>query len=226
MRTTVNQTMPRLLIAATISAAALLSGCATSKGPSNTLYDFGPAGDPAGDPPPGNPATGNRVDAGQLRPPALRALVVTDATGSSALDSERMFYRLNYADAMQARTYANSRWSANPLQMVTQRFKARIAQSGVKVLSTTDASTGVPLLRVEVEDFVHAFSSSTQSEGQLVLRASLFQGHTLVDQKIFRHNTAARSADAAGGASALAASTDAVASEVVTWLATLPLRKE
>jgi cholesterol transport system auxiliary component len=137
-----------------------------------------------------------------------------------------MFYRLDYADAMQARSYANSRWSANPLQLVTQRFKARIAQAGVKVLSVTDAALGVPILRIDVDDFIHAFDSTTRSSGQLVLRASLFQGHTLVDQKSFSHSTPAPTADAAGGARALAASTDAVAADIVAWLATLELRKQ
>jgi cholesterol transport system auxiliary component len=109
--------------------------------------------------------------------------------------------------------------------MVTQRFKSRIAQSGVKVLSVTDASAGVPILRVEVDDFVHAFPSAGQSEGQLVLRASLFQGHTLVDQKTFSRATPASTQDAAGGARALAASTDAVALDIVGWLGTLNLNR-
>jgi cholesterol transport system auxiliary component len=206
MRTIVTLLRP---LTALLFAAAMLAGCANGKnGQSNTLFDFG------------SPLAAMAAD-----PQApLAALVVSDATGPSALDSERMFYRLNYADARQARTYANSRWSANPLQMVTQRFKARIAQAGVKVLSVTDAASGVPILRVEVDDFVHAFTSASQSEGQVVLRASLFSGHTLVDQKTFTRSTPAPSADAAGGARALADSVDTVAADVVAWLATLPPR--
>lgn len=202
------------LLAAAI-AAAFLAGCASSKGSQqNTMFDLGPAA-------PAATAATNATD-----PAPLQALVVTDATGSAALDSERMFYRLNYADALQARSYANSRWSTNPLSMVTQRLKARLAQSGSKVLSATDASTGIPILRVEVDDFIHAFSSASQSEGQVVLRASLFQGHRLVDQKTFTRTTQARSADAAGGARALADSTDAVAGDIVGWLSALNLNKQ
>jgi cholesterol transport system auxiliary component len=205
MRTNVNNRLHRLLIAAA-AATVLLAGCAATKGPPNTLFDFGAAA----------------AGADPARAP-LPALVVTDATGSAAFDGERMFYRLNYADALQARAYANSRWSTSPLQMVTQRLKSRIAQAGAKVLSVTDATTGVPILRVEVDDFVHAFSSASRSEGQLVLRASVFNGHALVDQKTFSRSTPAATADAAGGASALAASTDAVAADIVAWLATLNL---
>jgi cholesterol transport system auxiliary component len=209
MRTIVNRHHHTPLIAAL--AAALLAGCAGGKGgQQNTLFDFGSpiAASQAADP-----------------PAPLAALVVTDVTGPAALDSERIYYRLTYADDLQARTYANSRWSANPLQMVTQRFKTRIAQSGVKVLSVTDAANGVPILRVEVDDFVHAFASASQSNGQLLLRASLFQGHDLVDQKTFSRVTPASSQDAAGGARALAASTDAVAADIVAWLRTVNLPK-
>jgi cholesterol transport system auxiliary component len=209
MRTTVNLTMNRLLTVLAIAGAALLAGCASNgKGPSNALYDFGAASAPAA-------ATGA----------PLPALVVSDVTGAAGLDSERMFYRLNYADPLQARSYANSRWSSSPLQMLTQRLKSRIAQAGVKVLSTADASAGVPLLRVELDDFTHTFDSTTKSYGQVVLRASLFDGHTLVDQRTFSRKTDASSADAAGGAHALAASTDALASDVLAWLASLRLQK-
>ena len=154
----------------------------------------------------------------------MPAVVVTDVTGNAAFDNERMFYRLNYADPLQARSYANSRWSSTPLQMLTQRFKSRVAQAGIKVLSATDASTGVPLLRIDVDDFTHTFDSTTSSYGQLVLRASLFQGHTLVDQRTFSRKVGAASADAAGGARALAQATDAVSADMIGWLATQNLR--
>lgn len=198
--------LTRLLLAA---AAFMLAGCASEKRQSNSTFDFGPALVAAA------PAAGNG-----------RAVVVTDVTGSAALDSERMSYRLNYADPLQARNYANSRWNATPLQMVTQRLKTRIAQSGTKVLSATDASGGVPILRAEMDDFSHSFDGTAQSYGQLALRVSLFQGHKLIDQKTFSRKSGAASADAAGGARALAAATDAVAADIVAWLATLPTRAQ
>ena len=204
MRTTVTVTNTLSILAAVL----VLAGCASSKTQEATTFDFGPAAAHGGPP-----------------PAALPAIVVMDATGPAALENERMYYRLNYANALEARTYANSRWASNPLQMVTQRMKARLSQSGMKVLSSTDASTGVPLLRVEVDDFVHAFSSAGQSEGQVTLRASLFSDHRLLDQRTFTRTTPAPSADAAGGARALAASTDAVAPGIPAWLATVDTRK-
>jgi len=207
---TVHKHLHRLMMVAALVVAAQLAGCASSKGTPNTTYDFGPAR---------AAATAPAAPSGMLA-----SLVVTDVTGSASYDSERIFYRLNYADPLQARSYANSRWSTTPLQMVTQRFKTRLAQAGAKVLSTSDASTGVAILRVDVDDFIHTFTSAAQSEGEVAIRASLFHGHVLVDQKSFRRTTPATTADAGGGAVALAASTDAVAADIVAWLAALPPR--
>jgi cholesterol transport system auxiliary component len=194
-----------------LAVALLLAGCASNKAQESTTFDFGP--------------TAPTQQQAASAPAGMPALVVMDATGPAALENERMYYRLNYADALQARTYANSRWASNPLQMLTQRIKTRLAQSGMKVLSATDASTGVPLLRVEVDDFVHGFSGVAQSEGQLTLRASLFNDHRLLDQRSFTRSTSAPSADAAGGARALAASTDAIAADILAWLATVDTRQ-
>jgi cholesterol transport system auxiliary component len=206
MRNPVTPHPTRHLIAAAL--ALILSGCASQKGQPTTQFDFGPA-----------------TSAQTQAQGTLGAVVVTDVTGSSALDNERMFYRLSYADALQARTYANSRWTANPLQLLTQRFKTRLAQAGARVLSETDAASGIPLLRIDVDEFIQDFGGVSQSTGVVAVRASVFQGHTLVDQKSFRQAVAAPSADAAGGARALAASTDAVAADIVAWLGTLTLNR-
>ncbi|MBB5608064.1 MULTISPECIES: ABC-type transport auxiliary lipoprotein family protein [unclassified Janthinobacterium] len=193
----------------TLSTALLLGGCA-SRGPLPTFYDFGPAG----------------ISATQQAAPPLPVLVIADANGPSWLDSQRMYYRLLYADAQQSRPYAYNRWNTPPLQLLSQRLKTRIAQGGVKVLSTTDAASGIPLLRIDVDDFSQNFDTQTQSSGHVSLRASLFRGHRLIDQKTFSRSSDARSADAQGGAQALASASDAVATDLLTWLGTLNIPKE
>ena len=199
--------MKRLLSLALL--LALLAGCASQRSAPASLYDFGalPASAPAA-------------------APRMPPLVIADVSGPAALDTQSMYYRLNYADPLQARPYANNRWNSTPLQMLTQRFKARMAQAGVKVLALTDASSGSLLLRVEVDDFSHTFDSTTQNYGQVVLRASLFQGHRLIDQKTFDRKAASTSADAAGGARTLAVVSDTIAADMLTWITSLPLPKE
>jgi len=192
------------VLAATVGMTVLLSGCA-SKGQSTAQYDFGPLPQP-------------QAKAGA----AIGAIIVADIVGPAALDTERMQYRLLYADARQSRPYAYNQWTATPFQLMTQRMKAQIAQAGVKVLSTTDAAASPTVLRMEVNDFAQNFDSATSSSGIVNLRASLFRNHKLVDQKTFVRSSAAPSPDAAGGARALAEATDAVTADVLVWLAALP----
>jgi cholesterol transport system auxiliary component len=188
-----------------LACVALFAGCASTKPPAPTSFDFGPM-----------------TPAAAAAPANYPAIVVSDVTGPALLDTQRMYYRLMYADAQQSRPYAYNQWAANPMQLLTQRMKARMAQAGVKVLNTTDASGGLPLLRLEVDDFSHNFDSQTQSSASITLRASLFRSHKLIDQRTFTRSAPAPSADAPGGARALAASSDAIAADLLAWLATLP----
>ena len=199
--------LSRLAALAALATPLLLSACASSGGrTATTLYDFGPL-----------------PQAAKAAPPApLPALIVADVDGPPALDSERMQYRLLYADARQARPYAYNQWTSTPPQLLTQRIKARLAQAGVKVLTSTDVGSGAPMLRLELDDFAQNFTSATQSSGALAVRASLFRNHRLVDQRTFQRSSPAPSADAAGGAHALADASDALAADLLAWLAALP----
>jgi len=85
--------IPRNISALILAAAFLLGGCA-SRGPVPTFYDFGPAA----------PLATTAAAA-----PAVPVLVIADANGPSWLDSQRMYYRLLYADAQQSRPYAYNR---------------------------------------------------------------------------------------------------------------------
>lgn len=214
-----------ILLTAVIAAAVALAGCA-SKGPQPTSYDFGPMGAPlpaAGLAPSSSGTNGiNGSDGAGALATGIPALVVSDVSGPASLDTQRMFYRLMYADARQSRPYAYNNWTVTPLQLLSQRLKARIAQSGVKVVSTTDSAGGLPLLRLEADEFSQNFDSATQSSASVTLRASVFRNHKLVDQRTFSRTARAPSADAAGGASALAESTDGISADILAWLATMP----
>ncbi|NRR34287.1 membrane integrity-associated transporter subunit PqiC [Oxalobacteraceae bacterium] len=204
--------MITLLTRTLAACAVMLLGACASKGPTPAHFDFGPM-----------PASAHTTPA-----PAhpLAAIVVADVSGPAALDSERMQYRLLYADARQARPYAYNHWSGTPLQLLTQRLKGRFAQAGVKVLAVTDAAASLPLLRIEAEDFSQEFDSASSSHGRISVRASLFRGHLLLDQRSFSRSRPAPSADAAGGAQALAEASDALSADLLAWLASLPLAQE
>lgn len=177
-----------------------------------------------------HPAAPVRFDLGNLGPAATgtqlsTALTVATVTAAPWLDNRAMHYRLNYADDQQPRSYTGSRWSVPPPQLLNQRIKARLAQAGSMVLSGADGAVDVAILRIDADDFSQRFSSPTQSDVHVSLRASVFLGRTLVAQRSFEQQRAAPTADAAGGARALSVATDDLINEMTTWLATLPLKK-
>lgn len=184
---------------------ALVGGCAPRATPV-VQYDFGP------------------LHAGSAGAP-LPALSIAAVHAPAALNSPRMLYRLAYVNDLQTRSYAGSRWSTAPAQLLEQRLKARLAQADAVVLSDGEGASALPTLRIEVDELVQNFSSPHQSEAQLALRATLFEGRTLLAQKSFRRQAAAATADAAGGARAMADASDALISAMMAWLADLPLRK-
>jgi cholesterol transport system auxiliary component len=201
--------LERMLILCALLGAALgiatVSGCATHSAEAAAQYDFGPL--------PASAAPARKL------PP----VGIADISAPAWLDSPLMFYRLGYANQQQTRPYAGSRWSMPPPQLFGQRLKARIAQAGGVVLAAADGATNMPVLRIDADDMIQNFDSSTHSSAQLSVRVSLFGGRSLLAQKTFNRQVAAASADAPGGAAALAAASDALIGDLIDWLASLPL---
>jgi cholesterol transport system auxiliary component len=188
--------------------ASLLAACTVPRGETPSMFDLGP--------------TRPLQDTSGL--PALPPIAVADVSVPTWLDRPLMFYRLNYDNDQQPQPYAHNRWSMPPAQLLTQRLKVRIAQAGGVVLSAADGATGVPVLRIDADDFSQLFNAPGQSIGQVAMRASAFNGRTLLGQKTFIRQAPAPSGDADGGARALAQASDAAIADMIKWLATLPLK--
>ena len=155
----------------------------------------------------------------------LGSLPATQNVAPQWLNSRMMFFRLAYANDQQPHPYANSRWSMPPAQLFGQRLKARLAQAGGAVLSASDGVANVPVLRVEADEFMQIFTSPGQSVVRVNVRASVLNLRTLAAHRNFMREVAAPTPDAAGGASALAEATDAIITDMMNWLAGLPLKK-
>lgn len=194
--------------AALLLAMTMLGGCTTMRTESATLYDLGPL----------------REQTAAPSLPALPPISIADISVPAWLDSNLMFFRLDYANSQQPRPYAQARWTMTPAQLLSQHIKSRIAQAGGVVLSAADGASGVPMLRIDADDFTQNFTAPGQSTGRVAMRASVFKGRTLVAQKTFFKEAPAPSPDAAGGASALAAASNAAVAELITWLDTLALK--
>jgi cholesterol transport system auxiliary component len=185
--------------------AALISACATPVAPL-AVHDLGPL-----------PATSTATAT-----TPLPSFALGDVTASAFLDNPGMFYRLAYADAQQPHAYAASRWSMPPAQLFEQRLKARFGQAGNPLVSVTDGALNVPLLHCELDEFSQVFDQPGSSKVTVTVRAAVFQNRQLVAQKSFTQQRPAASADAAGGARALAGASDAVIDDITTWLRSVP----
>lgn len=181
------------------------------------MYDFGPG-------PLQTPATDRRAPLPPL------ALADVDAPGLPD-GSNAVLYRLAYADAQQLRPYAQARWSQPPAQLLQQRLREHLGErravlkaddGAAQVRDTAQGGRLPPVLRVEVEEFSHTFTSVTDSVGLLRLRATVVDltpaGEALRGQRVFIVRTPARSADAAGGVAALSEASTQAARELADWV--------
>lgn len=202
--------------------ALVLAGCSALPTPPSrpVLYDLGPSA-----------AEPSRASAAAPLPPL--GLAEVEAPGLPD-GSNAVLYRLAYADAQQLRPYSQARWSQPPAQLVQQRLREQLGQRRAILKAedgaalARDATRGgqlPPVLRVEIEEFSHVFTSATDSAGVVRLRATLVEltraGETLRGQRVLAVRTPARSADAAGGVAALAESTAQAARELGAWVDSL-----
>lgn len=183
-------------------------GCAAVRPEAPTLFDLGVP-------------TAHQPRATLAGLPPIR---VAEVAMPSWLDTPLMYFRLDYANQQQPRPYATSRWAMAPGQMLTQRLRQRIAQAGGIALTASDGAFDAPLLRVQVDDFSQHFRAPQTSSARLALRATLFRGRHVIAQRSFTLEQDAPSADAGGGAAALAAAADAAMDEITDWLGGLPLK--
>ena len=202
-----------------LAVLVLLAGCSAlpEKPTRPVTYDFGP-GIVA-------PQPANRMA-------PLAPLALADIEAPSALDGTAMYFRLGYADAQQLRPYGLARWSMSPSQLVMQQMREKLGQRRALLAAGEGPAVNRLLgklpnvLRVELEEFSQLFQSPTASTGLVRLRATLVDvtpgGEKLIAQRSVVVQKPAPTADAAGGAKALADATAGAAEEISQWLLQQP----
>lgn len=191
-----------------LSATLVLPGCAAIHADAPALYDLGAYR---------TTTTGTAL---ADKPP----IIVADVTVPAWIDNDLMYFRLNYANQQQPRPYATTRWTMTPGDLLEQQVQLRIAQAGGIALSSSDGASGVPILRIQVDDYSQHFDSPQTSVARMAFRATVLNGRNVLAQRTFVHEAPAPSPDAAGGAQALAVATDAALSALIDWLARLDLK--
>ncbi|MFM0101075.1 ABC-type transport auxiliary lipoprotein family protein [Paraburkholderia nemoris] len=185
-------------LAMLLAFGVLAAGCAgTPAAISDIRYDLGPP----------NPA----ASAGTL--PAVKVL---DVTAPDNLESDKLIYRLSYADAQQTASYANSHWTMAPSQLLTQRLRGALSSRGT-VLTGADG-VHAPVLKVDLSEFEQVFDSQSESHAAVTARATLTQNGKVIGQRTFLARAPSSSTDAAGGAQALAAASDDLVAQIGAWL--------
>ncbi|SAK39251.1 lipoprotein [Caballeronia pedi] len=190
-----------------LTCVTMLAGCgSTSTVMPNARYDLGAA-----------PVTDGTANVAPT--PPVKVLAVA---APRSLETDAFAFRLSYVDAQRTGSYSNSHWTMPPAQLLTQRLREALAARG-PILSGADPVRAVPLLEVELTGFEQVFDAPEQSHGLVSVRATLTQQGRVVGQRSFAASAPAPSADAAGGARALAAASDDVIAQLSAWLAAQPL---
>ena len=186
--------IPSLLI------AALLAGCTglPKVAPAYAVHDFG-GPDPVAARSPGVP---------------LRGLEVVAAPW---LASTAMQYRLAYVQPTRRQAYVESRWAAQPAQLVELALKRAVRTGGEA------GTSGACRLRVELDEFAQVFDEAAASRGVVEARAFLLapRSDQIVASRGFSLARPAPSADALGGVAALRGGVRQMGVELSDWLEAL-----
>ncbi|MCV2355061.1 PqiC family protein [Paucibacter sp. B2R-40] len=175
------------------AAAFVLSACALSgnKGTAPSLFDLGPMSSQAVAPVPD--------------------LQLSEMSAPPWLAGSGIAYRLAYQNEFQPQFYRDSRWTAPPAALLSERLRQKLA------LAPRGAGSKPVVLRLELVEFEQRFSSPTQSEVRVSLRARLGEGAGIT--QTFEAVKPSRSGDAAGAVRAFSEASDEVLTQILAWAA-------
>jgi len=150
-----------------------------------------------------------------ILPAGAIALARIEVRTAAWLAGPAQHYRLSYADPLRRHSYAESRWAAPPGELL-ERWLQRSLPAGQ---ATGDACR----LVLELDELEQRFDGPRSSQVVLEARVSLqpLRGDTVHAQQAFHIVKPAGSPDARGGVQATRAGADALAQELVRWLAEL-----
>lgn len=202
MHRAIHHAIRRAALPAGALAIALLAGCAASPSAVQpTVYDFG------------LPVS---ALAGQGGAGAEAMSLAVDVHTPPWFDSPGIDYRLAYDDPLKRREYADSRWAANPGQLLTQRLRQQLGAPDAA--GAAEACT----LRIELQEFSQVFDSPQHSRALLQATAILTDAtRRVIAERRFVTEKNAATPDARGGVGALVETGNALGQQLADWLGTL-----
>ena len=154
-------------------------------------------------------------------PAAFPAALSLEVAAPSWLQGRAMQYRLDYRDVNRRQSYLESRWAAEPAEMVALALERFFAAPGVAAASFPGLTVAAPCrLRLALDEFVQVFVSGQESYALLVVRAELRPpgGESLVREE-FVVRQATPTPDAAGGVAGHRIALQRLAADLQSWLA-------
>lgn len=181
--------IPRIALLSLLPAF-LLTACASRPPAQANLayYDF--SGEPASLPAP------------------LRSV---DISSSSWLASNAMYYRLAYADGNRREHYAESRWTAQPAELLGVRLERNLMGA------VATPGSFLCRLRLELDDLTQVFDQPGSSRLLLEARATLYGTQQTVLARRSLSLSRPAGADARSGVAASGAVVDALSRDLQAW---------
>ncbi|MFY7866719.1 ABC-type transport auxiliary lipoprotein family protein [Roseateles sp.] len=191
-----------------LAVVLVLYGCALNKAEPVAVFDLGL---------PQALATSSTA----ATPPslALPALQVVDIAAPTWLATTGIAYRLAYADPLRREVYRDSRWTAPPAALLTERLRQRLAIESQQQ-GQAGAGQSIPL-RLALEEFGQSFAGPSQSQVRLRVRARLGDAAN-APQRVFEVQRPAASADAQGAVQGLSQASEQFLEELLEWLRQQP----
>lgn len=139
------------------------------------------------------------------------------------LETDSYQYHLLYQDPQRLLAYRDARWIGTPPQMIASRLQRQLEESGQwrAVLTPLSRGSSVWLLQVRLTDFVVNFSGPDAGAALVAGTATLVKtaDYQVVAQRHFRFTGTLPSANAQGGAKAMATASARFVRAVSSWAA-------
>jgi len=146
---------------------------------------------------------------------SLRAIQVV---APSWLDTPALQYRLAYASDTRRLNYADSRWVAQPAELLEKKLQRRLVSNTSN--GPSNAGSSGCRLRIDLDEFNQVFDQPNTSRVIVEARASLLAAgsEALLARRAFNVERPTASPDATGGIAAFATATDALSVDLRDWL--------
>ena len=163
--------------------------------------------------------------------PSTAAAPRVEVTAPSWLRSRAMHYRLDYQDSLRRHSYLESRWVAEPAEMIARALElelAAVSRSRGDARVETGRPAGPVLLpapcrlRLSLDEFIQVFRDEHHNHTLLQVRAQLLNAEgRAIGHRRFVHRQESATPDAAGGVAAHALGLQELAAKLRAWLPTV-----